>query len=316
MDASTFRWVLIGIAAVLALAIYLFGLQQARLRKRDAIETFTREEIDSALVEDELLRVELSNLSTIYEDDDVEEGLGEIQIRPSMDEQETVSTLVDPENFEPSEVVDNEVEESLDEIQKTSAIEEQETVSTLVDPENFEPSEVVDNEVDESLDEIQKDSVIEEQETPSALSGPEIFVPPELADKDEDRYISYHLRHSDFRLIVGEEAESAVQHAGLELNVEGLIEYYQDEELVFQIASLSVPGNFFGIEDLNFVTLGFNCFIDLDSCANPRLAYESMLKKIDELVRVLDARVYKPNDELLTISDVSEIREKLVKFQY
>jgi len=42
MDASLFRWVLVIIALVLALAIYLFGQHQARLRKRSAIETFTR----------------------------------------------------------------------------------------------------------------------------------------------------------------------------------------------------------------------------------------------------------------------------------
>ena len=92
---------------------------------------------------------------------------------------------------------------------------------------------------------------------------------------------------------------------------EGLLEYREEEELTFQIASLSEPGNFFEIEDLNFVTLGFNCFIDLDACENPRLAYEAMLKKIDELVRMLNVKVYKPDQELLTISDVTSNREKL-----
>jgi len=74
---------------------------------------------------------------------------------------------------------------------------------------------------------------------------------------------------------------------------------------------LSEPGNFFDIEEPDFVTLGFNCYIDLDSCETPGLAYESMLKKIDELVRMLNVKVYKPDHELLTISDVTEIREKL-----
>ncbi len=65
MDASTFRWVLIIIAVILAVAIYLYGLHQTRLRKRNAIETFTREEIDSAFVEDEQLRFEMNNLNKI-----------------------------------------------------------------------------------------------------------------------------------------------------------------------------------------------------------------------------------------------------------
>jgi FtsZ-interacting cell division protein ZipA len=113
-------------------------------------------------------------------------------------------------------------------------------------------------------------------------------------------------------LIVGEEAQSAVQQADLQLNPDGLLEYREEDELAFQIASLSEPGNFNEIEDLNFSTLGFNCFIDLDSCANPRLAYEAMLKKINELVGIMDLKVYKPDLELLTISDVTGIREKLV----
>ena len=36
-----------------------------------------------------------------------------------------------------------------------------------------------------------------------------------------------------------------------------------------------------------------------------------MLKKIDELVRLLNLKVYKPTQELLTISDVNDAREKL-----
>ena len=235
MDAGTFRWVLVAIAVVLALAIYLFGQHQARLRKRSAIETFTREEVDSAFVEDEQLRFEMNNLNKILEDNEVEEVFDEIQINPG----------------------------------------------------------------------------VEVEKTPVALPEPEIYVSTELADKDEERLISHYLRHIDFRLITGEEAESAVQHVGLELNAAGLLEYYEEGELVFQIASLSEPGNFFDIEELDFVTLGFNCYIDLDSCEFPRLAYESMLTKIDELVRILNLKVYQPDHELLTISDVTEIREKL-----
>jgi len=236
MDASTFRWVLIIIAVILAVAIYLYGLHQTRLRKRNAIETFTREEIDSAFVEDEQLRFEMNNLNKI----------------------------------------------------------------------------LTANETDEKLEEIRINPAEEVRQTPSALPDPEIFIPSELAGKDEGRLISHHLRHSDFRLIVGEEVESAVQQADLQLNAEGLLEYREEDELAFQIASLSEPGNFYEIEDLNFATLGFNCFIDLDSCENPRLAYESMLKKIDELVRILNVKVYKFDHELLTISDVTSIREKLV----
>jgi len=235
MDAATFRWVLVIIAVLVAIAIYLFGQHQSRLRKRNAIETFTREEVDSAFVEDEQLRFELNNLNQILQDNEAEENLDEIQINPAM----------------------------------------------------------------------------EAQKTPFALPDPEIFVSTVLANKDEDRLISYHLHHGDFRLITGEEASAAAEQVGLELNDDAFLEYREEDEIAFQVASLSAPGDFSTLEQLEFTTLGLNCFIDLDVCDNPRLAYEAMLKKIDELVRMLNVKVYKPSQELLTISDVTSVREQL-----
>lgn len=235
MDATTFRWVLVVIAVMVAIAIYLYGQHQSRLRKRSAIETFTREEVDSAFVEDEQLRFELNNLNQILQENEDEENLDEIQINPAL----------------------------------------------------------------------------EAQKTPFALPDPEIFVPTQLTSKDEDRLVSYHLRHGDFRLITGEEASAAVEHVGLELNNDAYLEYREEGEIAFQIASLSAPGDFSELEQLDFTTLGFNCFIDFDVCDNPRLAYEAMLKKIDELVRMLNVKVYKSGQELLTISDVTSVREQL-----
>ena len=52
MDASSLRWTLAIIGIVLLVGIYLYGLQQNKMRKRAARETFTREEIDSAFTED------------------------------------------------------------------------------------------------------------------------------------------------------------------------------------------------------------------------------------------------------------------------
>ena len=235
MDANAFRWVLIVIAVLLAVGIYLYGLHQGRLRKRSAVETFTREEIDSAFVEDEQLDFEMNNLNQILKD----------------------------------------------------------------------------NEDDENFDEILINPAEEAQNIPFALPDPEIYVPTVLETKDDDRLISYHLRHGDFRLITGEEADAAAENTGLELNAETFLEFREEGEVAFQVASLTAPGDFSEIEKLEFATLGFNCFIDLDSCENPRLAYEAMLKKIDELVRILNVNVYKSNQDLLTISDVTSVREKL-----
>jgi hypothetical protein len=239
VDAATFRWALVIIALLIALGIYFYGQHQSRLRRRSAIDTFTREEIDSAFVEDEQLRTELNNLN---------------QILP-------------------------------------------------------------ENEAEENLDDIQIDSPLEVETTPFALPDPEIHVHRLVAKRDPARLINYHLRHGDYRLITGEEAQAAVQQAGLETDAEGLLEYRQADDtgdIAFRIASLSTPGDFSNVGDLDFSTLGLNCFIDLDDCESPQLAYETLLKKVDELVRFLSLKVYKANQELLTISDVTETRKSLL----
>ena len=242
MDAATFRWVLVIIALLVALAIYFYGQHQSRLRRRSAIDTFTRDEIDSAFVEDEQLRTELNNLNQVLQDNEVAENLDDIEINPAG----------------------------------------------------------------------------EAQETPFVLPDPEIHLHPLVAERDSARLINYHLRHDNFRLITGEEAAAAVRQTGLELNPQGLLEYREkietDEagEVAFRIASLTAPGDFFRIEDLDFSTLGLNCYIDLDDCENPQRAYETLLKKIDELVRILNLKVFKPSQELLIISDVTDTRKSLL----
>ncbi len=235
MDATTFRWVLVVIAVVLGIAIYLFGQHQSRLRKRSAMETFTREEIDSAFIEDEQLRTELDSLNQLLRDDEDDDRVEQISITPDR----------------------------------------------------------------------------EDQTTPFHLPDPEIHEPRELRDRDPAEYISYQLRHDDFRLITGEEISAAVAETGLVLDEYGYLEYREDEQLRFRIASLSPPGRLQEFDQMDFATVGFNCFIDLEDCEDSGAAYEAMLKKIDELVRVLNLKVYKPSRELLTISDVTDVRERL-----
>jgi FtsZ-interacting cell division protein ZipA len=242
MDAATFRWVLVIIALLIALAIYFYGKHQSKLRRRSAIDTFTREEIDSAFGEDEQLRTELKNLNQILHENELEENLDDIQVSPA----------------------------------------------------------------------------VETQETPFALPDPEIHVHRLIAKRDPARLINYHLRHSDFHLITGEETSAAVQQVGLELDAQGLLEYCEAgesgaaAEVAFRIASLTAPGDFLRVEDLDFSTLGLNCYIDLDDCENPQQAYEALLKKIDGLVRILNLKVFKPSQELLTISDVTATRKSLL----
>lgn len=235
MDASALRWVLAIIGVVLLVGIYLFGLHQNRLRKRAAVETFTREDIDSAFIEDEQLREELGNLNQIMQQGDLDEDLDAIKINPA----------------------------------------------------------------------------IEANLTPIELPLPDLFVADLLADIDEQNLISYLLIHADHRLITGEEIENAMMHAGIEIGAEGYLEYHQSGEHYFTIASLSVPGHFSDMGQLDFSTLGFNCFIDIESNHDAKISYELMLKKVDELVRLLDVKVYQSNHELLTMANITQVRKKL-----
>ena len=91
-----------------------------------------------------------------------------------------------------------------------------------------------------------------------------------------------------------------------------MLEYRDQDRVAFRCASLSAPGDFSDIENLEFSTLGFNCYIDLDNCEVPGAAYEALLKKVDELVRFLNVKVYKSTQELLTISDVTTARKNLL----
>ena len=232
MDASGLRWVLAIIGIVLLVGIYLFGLHQSRLRKRAAVETFTREEIDSAFIEDEQLREELENLNQIMNQGELNEDFDKITINPAIEDM-----------------------------------------------------------------------------PPVKLPMPDIFVADVLAEIDEKNLISYWLKHADNRLITGEEIENAIMHAELRLSVDGYLEYGKPGEPYFNISSLSSPGHFSDIDQLEFTSLGFNCFIDMKSNHDAEISYELMLKKIDELVRLLNVKVYQTSHELLTISDITQVRK-------
>jgi len=143
------------------------------------------------------------------------------------------------------------------------------------------------------------------------LPAVDLFVGDAVAAVDAENLISYLLKHPDDRLITGEEIESAVLHTGFEMNDDGLLEMRLQDELCFTMTSLSAPGDFSDMGQLDFSTLGLQCFIDLESNASPRQSYEVLLKKVDELVRLLDVKVFQSDNELLTISNVTSVREKL-----
>lgn len=235
MDASALRWTLAIIGIVLLVGIYLYGLQQNRMRKRAARDTFTREEIDSAFIEDQELREELDNIGEIISTDSDKVNLNEIKINPAL---EADLTPVNPE--------------------------------------------------------------------PVAL-----YIAEAISEIEADKLVSHLLMYSDYRLLTGEEIQSVVSFTGIEMNPAGLLEYYEAGQHSFTIANLSEPGHFSDLASAEFTTIGLNCFINLETAENSFKSYETMLKKIDEIVRLLNFKVYHSNQQILTISDVTDIRKNL-----
>ncbi len=239
MDTGVFRWVLIAIAIGLAIAVYAYGRHQSKLRNRNAIDTFTREEFESEEVDDEQLRDELDHLTQILQQTESDAELSEVRIDP----------------------------------------------------------------IDETTNPTLENTL------------PEFFTPSSLQREQPQSIISYYLYHDDYRLIPGEEAAVILQQGDLHLNAEGFLEFQQQAGVLFQIASLSPPGDFNQLSEPAFFTLGLHCFIDLKDSDRSRQTYEAMLQKIDELVQLLGVKVYKPNRELLNLTDVTDDRERLVSWE-
>ena len=75
--------------------------------------------------------------------------------------------------------------------------------------------------------------------------------------------------------------------------------------------NLTSSGSFGDLSE-QALSQGLVCCINLEKCEFPLDCYELMLKKVDELVRLLDLKVYDQNDELLTLQHVTDIRKKLM----
>jgi len=163
-----------------------------------------------------------------------------------------------------------------------------------------------------SFDDININPAIEAGFNPVKPSSPEWFVADIISSLALDQMVGYLLYHADYQFLTNEKVENAMRLVGLVPNMDGYMEYHHEYELIFTVVSLSAPGHFFDIDEPEFFTQGLHCFIDLQTNCNPPAAYEIMLKKIDELVHLLDIKVYQSNHDLLTISEVTRVRSKLI----
>lgn len=151
-------------------------------------------------------------------------------------------------------------------------------------------------------------------ETPSnsVLSNiAEVELPSVVCDLLPDHRIAHVLKPLDDRLLTAQELRNAFTHTGFILNEQNRFKLENNPTAQFQILNLTTTGSFQDINEEQFTTSGLVCCINLTECSQPLGCYEIMLKKVDELVRILDLKVYSQELDLLTLQHVTEIRKKL-----
>jgi FtsZ-interacting cell division protein ZipA len=85
----------------------------------------------------------------------------------------------------------------------------------------------------------------------------------------------------------------------------------EQQQIHFFVADMTETGSFRDIRNDDYSCSGFVCFFNTSDTTTPVDDYEKMLKVIDELVRLLDLKVYSQDLQLLTLQHVSETRERV-----
>jgi FtsZ-interacting cell division protein ZipA len=235
MDATALRWILAVIGVVVILGVYLFSVYQSRVRRNAAIRTFTQDELESGVIEDESLRDELSHISSMLDEEVKHEDIEKIKITP---EQETRVEV-------------------------------------------------------------------------SAPKQPNPVLPSDLLQIAKENRVAHVLKPDDAHLLTGEEVKNALQHAQLDLQDDGLVRSEIEAIGDFVLANLSQDGSLSELDNPQFTTAGLVCYFDYTQCQQALGCYELMLKKIDELVRVLDLKVYDEDLQLLTLQHVTDTRSRI-----
>jgi FtsZ-interacting cell division protein ZipA len=248
MDATALRWVLAIIGIVIIAGVYLYTVHQQKLRRRAAIKTFTHEELETGIIEDEMLSRELSSINSMLEDELKEKDLKKIKINPALDSEQKHSLHVKSE--------------------ASAKVKQKEAKITLQLPR--------------LLDEI-----------------------------EQEKLVVHVLKAADDRIMTGSDLINAFKHAELEINEMGHAEFAQNPVAEYRFANITMDGSFNSIADAQFNSYGMVCFYDLSAVQLPLTCYELMLKKIDELVRMLDLNVYDRDLNLLTLKHITDMRDML-----
>jgi FtsZ-interacting cell division protein ZipA len=236
MDATSLRWILVIIGVVVILGVYLFSIYQSKLRRNAAIKTFTQDEMESGVIEDDALRDELSHINTMLDQEIAEDDIEDILIKTTDDAQIAV-----------------------------------------------------------------------EEEPPR----PPLMLPSGLLDIARNNRVVHVLKPDDDHLLTSDELISAMQHVQFILQEDGMMKAEFEDSADFLLASLTDDGSLAKINDAQYSTPGLVCYFDMASCKQPMACYEFMLKKIDELVRELNLKVYDEDLQLLTLQHVTDTRRQI-----
>jgi len=161
--------------------------------------------------------------------------------------------------------------------------------------------------------EINTNEAQDEQAQEEADLEVEWVLPREVCELLPDYRVVHVLKSSDNRLLTAEEITHAMAHTGFVLNEQ--FRYLPEDypQAQFQLLNLTASGSFQALDQPSDNAQGIVCCINLKECNLPAECYELMLKKIDELVRILDLKVYSHEQELLTLQHVTDVRKKLIE---
>ena len=172
---------------------------------------------------------------------------------------------------------------------------------------------MLDDDINESeINDIKINPGLETEAKTEFSDKAEIELPRLVCDLLPDHRIAHVLKPIDDRLLTAQELRNAFTHAGFEMNAENRFKLEDNPDAQFQILNLTSSGSFQQINEDQFSSQGLVCCINLTECSQPLGCYEIMLKKVDELVRILELKVYSQELDLLTLQHVTDIRKKLL----
>ena len=164
---------------------------------------------------------------------------------------------------------------------------------------------------EEEITDIKINPGLEAETQKTQETKPDLELPEAATKLLPDNLIAHVLKRDDDRLFTSEELLEALQHTAFMLDDDNYFVPVCDMTSAFRVGNMKDDGSFTDIESPEFCSDALVCFFDKAENDQSLQRYELMLKKIDELVRILDAKVYTHDLHLLTLSHVTELRDQL-----